>query len=333
MSVYNGERFLASSLDSLMDQTFTDFEILIADDRSTDSTPRILDEYAERDPRIRIINGSREGLGVVRNLLVKESVAPLLAWLDADDVAYPTRLEKQVAFMNENPDIIGAGTSVRVIDEDGDQIKTDIRPTDHKTIDTELIDYQHNAIFFPSSIMRACAVEKVNGFRTEFPVGCDTDLWLRLAEVGRLANLEEILLDYRWHAAANSWKVPLWQRERAMLAINDARRRRGLAPFDSSGQPATRDETPKAKIYDTWAAVALNQGNVATAKKLALRSLRHGWDTPRPWKTLALACFPLEDDKTRSSWARPFVSGFRRLCFMISAVLSKYDSNSGSQNA
>lgn len=329
MSVYNGERYLARSLDSLIAQTFTDFEILIADDQSTDLTPQIMARYAAMDSRIRLLRGSREGLGVVRNLLVREAAAPLLAWLDGDDIALPTRLEKQVAFMHQNPDVIAAGTSVRVVDEDGEVIKDDIRATDHETIDKELIEYLHNAIFFPSSIVRADAVAQVNGFRREFPVGCDTDLWLRLAEIGRLANLEEILLEYRWHAESNSWKVPLWQRDRAMLAINDARRRRGLKAFELTSLPHSRQNTPRAQIHDTWAAVALNHGNLSTARKHAWKAIKHCWRQPRAWRTLSLACFPIESDRDRSRITQPFVSLIRRGCFAISRMLdSPHDQRS-----
>ncbi|MCS7469419.1 glycosyltransferase [Stieleria sp. ICT_E10.1] len=330
MSVYNGERYLASSLDTLLDQTFKDFELLIADDRSTDRTREILMLYAAKDSRIRILDGSREGLGVVRNLLVSAASAPLIAWLDADDLAYPTRLQKQMRFMQDNPEIVAAGTSVRVIDEDGAVIKTDIRPGDHESIDSELIEYRHNAIFFPSSIVRADALDQVGGFRNEFPVGCDTDLWLRLAEIGKLANLPEILLDYRWHAESNSWKVPHWQRERAMLAINDARRRRGMEALPSSLQTASHAETPRCKIHDTWSAVALHSGNPATARKHAWKSLRLNLTLPRPWKTLALAYFPLEDDRTRPALARPFVSAIRRVCFAVSRWLDSHNASNES---
>jgi glycosyltransferase involved in cell wall biosynthesis len=287
----------------------------------TDTTADILRAFADRDRRIRIVTGSRNGLGLVRNLLIREASAPLIAWLDSDDVAYPTRLEKQVALMMQNPDLVGAGTSVRVIDEDGDVIKEDIRPADHATIDCELIDYKHNAIFFPSSIVRADALETVGGFRAEFPVACDTDLWLRLSEAGRLTNTSEILLDYRWHAQSNSWTVPAWQSERAVAAINDARKRRRMPPLSHVASVPNR--VSRGAVHDAWAATALTAGNYRTARKHALRALCRNPFLSKSWQTIALGTFPLEYDRSGSRFLQPGRAAFRWTCFQLSALTKR----------
>lgn len=326
MSVYNGQKYLAASIDSLLQQTFSDFELIIADDQSTDSTAEILAEYANKDSRIRIVKGPREGLGVVRNQLVAEAAAPLLAWLDADDLALPERFEKQVQFMDANPDVVASGTSVQIIDEDGDNIKLDIRTTKHDDIDSELIEYRSNGIYFPSSIMRSAALEKIDGFRPEFPVGCDTDMFIRISEVGRIANLPEVLLQYRWHAGGNSWAVPLWQRDRAMVTINQARARRGMESLHFEVEQDIKKKTPRAKIYDSWASQALAGKNYQTAAKHAKRAIRKNPFLARPWRTLALARFPMDADPGRGSLGKLAASGYRWSCFRMSTFCGLFSS-------
>ena len=104
MSVYNGEQFLAEAIDSVLAQTFRDFELLVLDDGSSDSTPTIIKAYAAKDARIRPIIRENRGLIASLNQLLDESRAPLVARMDTDDVCLPERFAQQIAFLNMHPD-------------------------------------------------------------------------------------------------------------------------------------------------------------------------------------------------------------------------------------
>ncbi len=123
MSVYNGERFLRDSVESILGQTFTDFEFLILDDGSTDSTCEILEEYANKDARIVLVRNDRN-LGLTRSLnkglrLVR---GEYLARQDADDISLPKRLEMQVKFLDAHPEVGVVGSALEIIDENGNTI-------------------------------------------------------------------------------------------------------------------------------------------------------------------------------------------------------------------
>ncbi len=103
MSVYNGERFLAEAIDSILAQSFPDLEFLILDDGSRDATPAMLRDYAEKDSRIRPISRENRGLVASLNQLLDEARAPIVARMDADDIAHPERFAKQMRFLADNP--------------------------------------------------------------------------------------------------------------------------------------------------------------------------------------------------------------------------------------
>ena len=119
MAVYNGERWLAETLASLSSQTFGDFEIVAIDDGSTDGSAAILAEAAARDARYRIITQANRGLVASLNRGLAESRAPLVARIDADDVAEPERFARQVAFLQAHPEVAALGSAIRIIGPDG----------------------------------------------------------------------------------------------------------------------------------------------------------------------------------------------------------------------
>src|SRR3954453_17337226 len=116
MSVRNVARYAAQAIESVLAQTFTDYEFLIIDDGSKDGTGKILKEYARKDTRIRILTGPERGLSMALNLGIAEARAPLLARMDGDDICLPTRFEKQVAYMHEHPECVLVGCRCELID-------------------------------------------------------------------------------------------------------------------------------------------------------------------------------------------------------------------------
>lgn len=198
MSVYNGARFLAPAIESVLGQTYRDFEFLIVDDGSTDGTATVLKDYAARDSRIRLVLRENRGLVASLNELVREARAPLLARMDADDLCLPTRLERQVSVMDARPEYGVIGTWTLDIDEFGERypLKGHDHPETHSGF-LDAIEKDRPLLCHPAVMMRRDVVLSVGGYHAAFRHCEDYDLWLRLCSVTKMGNLPERLLRYR----------------------------------------------------------------------------------------------------------------------------------------
>lgn len=198
MSVYNGERFLAPAIESVLGQTFGDFEFLILDDGSADGTAAIIRAYAARDPRIRPIIRENRGLVASLNELLGAARAPIVARMDADDISHPERFARQIGFLAGHPDHGVVGTRTIDIDEQGQSFQLNL--ADHPLSHDELL---HNIatngplLAHPTVMFRRDVVLAAGGYHAAFRHCEDYDLWLRLAHRTRMANLPERLLSYR----------------------------------------------------------------------------------------------------------------------------------------
>ncbi|WP_207168638.1 glycosyltransferase [Thiocystis violacea] len=214
MSVHNGERFLREAVNSILNQTFTDFEFLIFDDCSTDSTLKILQSYD--DPRIQIII-NEENIGLTESLNKGLALArsDLIARMDADDISLPNRFEKQVNFLQDKPQIAAVGTWKELIDESGYCFFQEKLPTDPEKIHYALLI--GNCFAHPSMMFRHDAVIKVGGYQNRAgKYAQDYDLWLRLSHYYSLANLPEFLVQYRVHSDQVSTKKLRMQTKMAL---------------------------------------------------------------------------------------------------------------------
>ena len=202
MPVYNGERFLAQAIESILSQTYTNLELIIVNDGSTDSTPAILEQFAYQDSRVRVItNQTAQGYGGEKasNETYKLAKGRYIAKLDADDVAHPTRLAKQVDFLENNPDVFLTGTFLEIIDASGRVTGTREYPVTHQAIHRDY--YYRNGIGHPSIMFRNGVV---NGdfYQLRFPALNDYYSFFSLMETGhKMANLPEYLVQYRIHDA------------------------------------------------------------------------------------------------------------------------------------
>jgi glycosyltransferase involved in cell wall biosynthesis len=199
MPVFNGERFVASAIESIRNQTLGDFEFIIVDDGSTDRTPEILAGCAARDARIRVIRQENTGVVGALNRGIEEARAPLLARMDADDLSRTNRFELQRAFLDAATDCSVVGSAVRLIDEEGrgDRIIRHPRRLD----DLEEAVGAGRILAHPTALIRRKCLERVGGYRQSLQGVEDTDLWLRLVSEGPIGNLDDVLLDYRMHPA------------------------------------------------------------------------------------------------------------------------------------
>jgi glycosyltransferase involved in cell wall biosynthesis len=290
MPVFEAEAFVAEAVESILQQTFADFEFLIFDDGSSDSSARIIQSYAAADARIRFF--SKPHLGYTRwlNEGVTEARGEFVARMDADDVSLPERLAAQVDFLRQRSDVVVTGCNILLMDMEGAPISRQVLPTDHETIERLLLDGVPGQICHPAALIRRDALRQVGGYRVEYETVEDYDLLLRLAEVGKLANLPQVLLRYRLHGDSVGFTRRAEQLRWSQVILCEARQRRGLPPKQLDVQVFHASESePSDWLWARWAAAGEHRG---TALKHAFRGLRRAPLTPRSWVVLARCLLP-----------------------------------------
>jgi glycosyltransferase involved in cell wall biosynthesis len=271
MPVYNAERYVAEAVESILHQALGDFEFLIVDDGSTDGSRRILERYAARDPRIRLVSRPNTGYLVALNEMLAGARGEFIARMDSDDVALPGRFERQVSYLRAHPEVVALGTRVLLVDPNGAPLAEMFELQAHEEIDGAHID-GNMAMCHPTVMARAEAMRRVGAYRPEYYTAEDADLWLRLAEVGRLANLPEALLKYRQHFQSIGNAQRTRQEDAISRAVADARRRRGLPQEGPESDLASPRTDPTGLDHmRKWAWWALMSGYVSTARGYAIR--------------------------------------------------------------
>lgn len=231
--VYNGARFLPEAINSILEQSLTALELVIIDDGSTDATGRILAEYVARDSRVRVIGQANAGRASALNRGFAAARAGLVARLDADDVALVDRLERQRAFMESRPEVAVVGGAVSFVDEELRVIGTAQYPL-HDTEIREALSTS-TPLAHPAVMIKGSAFRQAGGYRTLFRVAEDTDLWLRIAEYGELANLPDAVIRYRMHTGQDSVRSHELATFEALAARVSARERACGRPDPLSG--------------------------------------------------------------------------------------------------
>jgi hypothetical protein len=283
MPVRDGEVFLEEAIASIRAQTLRDLEILVVDDGSRDGTMAILRRHAAEDPRLRIIAQPPSGIAVALNRGIGEATAPLIARMDADDIAKPHRLAAQLEALNRHPAVAALGSAYEVIDRSGRVRRRVQLPTSPSEI-SKLLETS-NCIAHPTVVMRREAVTAVGGYRQAFLKCEDYDLWLRLDEKAELLNLEEPLLLYREHSGQETW----WNVEQRILSELGAkqlalRRRSGLADPTESGEPIARERLRALGLADATISEQIVVRALATAAEARAAS-----DPRAAWAAFRLA--------------------------------------------
>lgn len=282
MPVYNAEKYVAEAVESIIAQTFRDFEFLIVDDGSTDNSAAILQEYAARDSRIRLISRPNTGYLVALNEMMERAEGEWIARMDADDIALPERFALQMQYLAEHPDCVLVGSRAIIIDPDGQQLTTMVDAFSHEDIDRKLMNAQ-SCVFHPAVIFRKQLALDLGGYRKEYEFAEDMDMWLRMAEVGRIANIDKPLLKYREHFKKIGHVQAARQSELTRRLLEEAYQRRGLTPPDSV-TAFNREAVGVGEKFQTWGWWALMSGNVSTARKYAMSGLLKSPLTPSAWK-------------------------------------------------
>jgi GT2 family glycosyltransferase len=287
LPVHDAERFLSEAVESILAQSFADFELLAIDDGSRDGSASILDEYARRDRRVRVVRRPHEGLVATLNAGLSLARAELVARMDADDVALPERLERQLARLEREPALVCIGGAFELIDEAGRLFDRAFPPCDHATILARALrgesTISHSAATYRREVVRA-----LGGYDEAARWVEDLDLWLRLSEHGALANLPELVSRVRHHQRSVSEQHAAEQLEQAKRVAGLASRRRGLDA--SLVQPRPWRPLPGRRsrqlLFLGRARSAWRIGERRTALRYAARAL---WMQPASlpfWRTL-----------------------------------------------
>ncbi len=228
MSVHNGAAVLPETLEALAGQTLANYELVVIDDGSTDSTAAILHARRAADPRIRVISQANTGLTRALNVGLGHARAPLIARQDADDPPRPERLERQAAAFAADPELVLLGSNAEIIFTDGR------RTVWGHTADERLPAVLSRQTPFPHSsvMMRTDAVRRAGGYDETFLTGQDTELWMRLGRLGRVSMLPELLIERRMGPASISVTRryrQFWDGLRARWRHNPDRRAQMLA--------------------------------------------------------------------------------------------------------
>jgi glycosyltransferase involved in cell wall biosynthesis len=217
MSVYNNAPYLAEAIDSILGQSFTEFEFLIVNDGSTDGSGALIDARAAADPRIRVIHQENCGFIASLNLMFAEARTPWVARMDGDDVSLPGRLEKQWAAAMADDRLGLVGCQADIIDGAGKSLGPGHhKPLTHEECLDALEDrplVNHNAV-----LLRRDAVLAAGGYRAAFRHAEDYDLWTRLIGMVRFVNLPEALVAYRIYPDQVSSRHMVEQRANAAIA-------------------------------------------------------------------------------------------------------------------
>jgi glycosyltransferase involved in cell wall biosynthesis len=272
MPVRDGERFLVEAVESVLAQTLADLELVVVDDGSTDRTPELLRELGARDGRVRLVTQAPRGLTPALNAGCEAASAPFLARMDADDVALPDRLERQVAFLDAHPDVALVGGGIELVDEDGREIDREPGPSAPSLLDG-------NVLVHGTVVMQATAFRELGGYRLDQSE--DYDLWLRLEERFGVAAVAEPVLRYRLHPGQFS-VTKLERQALGSLCVRAAARARragekdplaGVVRLDAEVAArlgVTQEEIDGQAVADAvqWAATLQRVGRIEEAGEL-----------------------------------------------------------------
>ena len=263
MPVYNAEKFLDESINSILSQTYSDFELLILDDASTDNSLKIIKNYAKKDKRIKVLtNKTNQKQAKCRNRLLKNSKTEFIAWMDADDISLPVRLQTQIDFLEKNPSIDVVSSRVSFF---GD--KSHLRREFLFNSQEFLLDHQIKSDFlFNSAVVGGCSMVKMEKiiphkifYNEKLIASEDYQYWIDCCPFICFANIDTILYNYRRHPFQNTAD------QKRLKKINSVIIKNHLSKFGI--------KIDKKTEYIFWGCEKLNKKNVKKISKFASKVL------------------------------------------------------------
>ena len=198
MPAYNSEKYIAETIESVLNQTYKNFEFIIINDASTDKTLDIIKKYAKKDKRIKVIENKKNlGITKTRNKGLELAKGKYVATHDSDDISLPTRFEEQVEYLESHPEVGAVGAYIRIFDEVNKKISIRKYPKNDKEL-RKLI-YFCCPIAQPVSMIRKSILDKIGGYRKIEAPSEDLYLWFKIGEKSKFANIQKVLLNYRYY--------------------------------------------------------------------------------------------------------------------------------------
>ena len=291
MSAYNAALYIEESVNSILEQTFNDFEFIIINDGSTDKTKTVLESF--RDGRIIVVDQEHSGLTKALNHGLSRARGTYIARMDADDISLPERLACQVQFLEENPYAGFVGCQYYEINYRGDIIQQCRLPTENEHLQKSLKagnQFVHGAVVF-----RKACIKAVGGYREFFRFAQDFDLWLRIAQQYQCANIALPLYKLRINPCSQLYQSLKSEQDQCFYAacallLAEEREKTGsdrLQQCTAEEYPLVKDfsfegrEDVLAKIYFTTSNTLLRRGDIAQARLLARKACIHD---PLRWK-------------------------------------------------
>jgi glycosyltransferase involved in cell wall biosynthesis len=205
MPTYNAAAYVRPAIESILNQTWRELELIVVDDGSTDNTAELVNFYARQDPRVTFVQSDHRGGNTARNIAVHKARYPWIASMDADDISLPTRLERQLKAAHTQPDVVVWGSFVHHINSRGDILSLSrVGPTSREEFNDLRKNGKMAQVMHPTAMMKREILLKVGGYDERFPAAQDLELFERMAEYGPFIALPIPLVLYRIHANALS---------------------------------------------------------------------------------------------------------------------------------
>ncbi|MGN6494929.1 MAG: glycosyltransferase family 2 protein [Agriterribacter sp.] len=298
--VYNDETNIGKAIDSILNQTFQHFEIIVVNDGSTDGTGAVLLNYKQKDKRIKVIDQPNQGTANAANNGIQYCSGKYIARLDSDDLSYSHRLHEEVSFFDAHPHVGLVGGGCHITDTAGRIIGSrNIKTSNpHKTLINRCI-YQQSDVMFRKDVL-----DKLEGnlvYRGKFKGAEDYDLWLRISEVAVVAKINSILGVWK----LNTGGYTLSRKEEQMEAIRELKkmavaRRKGGKDWYDNWTPSVKDVTHRKQMRDseydkTVALVLLKEGRTREVQQQLkkYKVMKREWNLVKKWYYLSYAPAPL----------------------------------------
>jgi glycosyltransferase involved in cell wall biosynthesis len=199
MIAYNAENFISEAIESILNQTFSDFEFIILDDHSTDNSYEVINEYAKKDNRILVLHNEKNlGIAESRTKCIKYAKGKYIAIADADDISFPTRFEKQLEYLEKHKDCGVVGSFIELFNSETGKI-IGFRKYHEDDVRLRKRIFIYSPIAQPASMIRKEVFDDIGFYNPEYPPVEDLDIWFRLGTKYKFANIPEVLIKYRVH--------------------------------------------------------------------------------------------------------------------------------------
>lgn len=272
MTVYNDEKFIEQSIKSILGQTFSDYEFIIVNDGSRDGTKEIIEKFRKNDSRIKVIHQENSGTTIASNKGLGEATGKYVARLDSDDISFPYRLEKEVQYLENNPNVALIGGGCEIIDEIGNVVGVrNVNPRDLKKTLQSRCFYQQSDVMYKREL-----VVTLGGYRSKFRNAQDYDLWLRISEQYDIAKLPTLLGQWRLNSKGYTLSRKKEQINEMKLAqkFSLQRKIRGYDDYELyiPDKPTVHRKSISSDDYLlTITAVQILSGNIKEAQKTLRR--------------------------------------------------------------